>query len=1102
VAFGDGELIERRGGASIYGELHVPGVTSVMGDPGTPAVPVLHKIIAVPTGAVVTAKATPHVRRTVTTSLYPIQPQPADQIVRRGDGLPQIGIEPPFTRLVDIYLRDALVPSSPVTVRQMGTARGMSLFQLSIATGQYNPARKQLTLFSSVDIDLTFEGGRGTFLPSRSLGMFEEASSLTLGSVLNSAAAKLNADLLGSLTLDQGAEFLILTPPSLRAAADKLAEWKNSKGIITQVHEVCDGAGPGPDTKEAIDALIEDHFDHGAIRVSYVLLLGDTQLIPTFYVYTGGSATTGSDYQYAVYGSMAGSPLPSFAVGRIPADNLTQANTVVDKIINYEKNPPTDRNFYANATVVSQFQCCRDDVSNPGTDWRTFVEASEFARNVMMNHGKTVQRIYTMTGSGTPRRYYDGTLLPSDLAPGSGFGWNGTGSQITDAFNAGRFLIMHRDHGGPDEWSHPGYYTSNLGSVHNGALLPVVFSVNCASGFFDNETAGGDYGTTPDQTYLVESLVLKSDGGAVGALGDSRNSPSWPNSALARGFFDAIWHDALPGFGDNSDHRRLGDILNHGKYYLMTQIPVASAGVYSGDARDELYLWHCFGDPTLEIRTSAPPVSIGTATTTLSGRVLQVAYAVEGALVTAVQDTPSGLRVIGRGEVINGLATIDPLQEAVEGTPIRLIVNGADLISRSLAGRITLRPIALSGLTLDPASLMGGNSGTGKVTLSGAAPKAGATVTLSVDDASVVDLPDSVTVAPGATSATFTYSTSKLTETATVTITASLGSATKAAPLKVTPPLILPITLVTLKGLTLSAKESRDLAPVTGTVEISRTLITRVGTTIALKAEPAGLVSIPSSLTVSGVATKGSFTITPLGAVDVDTRVTITASLGRAQSQQATLTLVGSPVVSLGALTIQDVSGAPGGIVTVNVVAGQGLVGIKEAQMTLAFPSDVAGFPVGVALPVELPDNLIPGATAQATPGVGQVTITVQGTQPSTAEGRLLSYRLLISATAPEGTYPLEFASLALTGTGGTTLITRAVEGKLTVAKPRRPGDVDGDGKTTISDVVLALRIVLGLVQPTDAQLKGADMTGDGKITIADALKILRLVSGIDRVAA
>jgi hypothetical protein len=59
------------------------------------------------------------------------------------------------------------------------------------------------------------------------------------------------------------------------------------------------------------------------------------------------------------------------------------------------------------------------------------------------------------------------------------------------------------------------------------------------------------------------------------------------------------------------------------------------------------------------------------------------------------------------------------------------------------------------------------------------------------------------------------------------------------------------------------------------------------------------------------------------------------------------------------------------------------------------------------------------------------------------------------------------------------------------------PGDVNGDGKVTVVDATLALRIAIHLVEPTPAQLKGADLNGDGQVTVADTTQILRQSVGL-----
>src|SRR5262249_22006014 len=93
----------------------------------------------------------------------------------------------------------------------------------------------------------------------------------------------------------------------------------------------------------------------------------------------------------------------------------------------------------------------------------------------------------------------------------------------------------------------------------------------------------------------------------------------------------------------------------------------------------------------------------------------------------------------------------------------------------------------LSALSLNPASVVGGNSSQGTVSLSSAAPSGGAVVTLSSSAPSVASTPASVTVAAGATSATFAISTVGVSITNTVTISAAFGGVTRTAALAVTP---------------------------------------------------------------------------------------------------------------------------------------------------------------------------------------------------------------------------------------------------------------------------------------------------------------------------
>lgn len=201
--------------------------------------------------------------------------------------------------------------------------------------------------------------------------------------------------------------------------------------------------------------------------------------------------------------------MPDLAIGRIPVSTLEDAQIVVDKTIGYEQSPPMEADFYDNTSFASYFQCCQDPITFggfeflgvkipevtliDGVDMRAYVETAELVRDHLMGEGYTVERIYTTdttynsgyAGNTAPDRYYDGSLMPSDLNRSSGFPWDGDTQDIVDAVNEGRFLVLHRDHGGSSGWSKPSFRTSDLGSLSNGELLPVIFSVNCASGRFD-----------------------------------------------------------------------------------------------------------------------------------------------------------------------------------------------------------------------------------------------------------------------------------------------------------------------------------------------------------------------------------------------------------------------------------------------------------------------------------------------------------------------------------------------------------------------------------------------------------------------------------------
>jgi hypothetical protein len=122
-------------------------------------------------------------------------------------------------------------------------------------------------------------------------------------------------------------------------------------------------------------------------------------------------------------------------------------------------------------------------------------------------------------------------------------------------------------------------------ALTNGNQLPVMMSINCSSGAYDY-----------DETSFVGEALVKANGGVVGAFGDTRDSPTWHNTQIGLGFADALLPAVLPAEGP-ATRRRVGDALIHGKLRLAAMAPPAT----DGSTRNELYLWHYFGDPTMQM---------------------------------------------------------------------------------------------------------------------------------------------------------------------------------------------------------------------------------------------------------------------------------------------------------------------------------------------------------------------------------------------------------------------------------------------------------------------------------------------------------------------
>jgi len=577
-------FVDEVGGGRSWTKLMLPN-TDAPGRAGTPGIPMVSRTLGVPDGATLDVDATRTTSYTIQqVDVFPNQREPVDQGEPLVTEAPDFQAPPfatrPFAFNPAAYRKRGNIPAEAADGSVLGRSRDLTLGNLLVPAVQYNARKKTLKVLNSVDVTIKFEGGTHRY--SDQLGSpWEQPQRSLAATLLNSEVIRGD---LPTILERCGEEMLVITNPSTIAAANQFATARRAAGIRTSVVQTGGLAGQIGTTAGEIQTFIRSRLTAGGcIHPSYVTIMGDDELVPTF----PGINGIESDLEYSMRDNA--DELPDVAVGRIIGNDAAALTTAVTKIINYENSPPSGA-WLRQATIAAQFQ--DDDLD--GRENRTFTRFAEVTRNGILNTpggiGLSVDRIYDDDPNATPLKFDDGTDLPNAIKK-PGFAWDGDSADVSAAWNAGRYLIAHRDHGWDDGWGHPYFTTAHVNALTNGSLLPVVLSINCSSGAFQDD----------DTSFATQALV-HPNGGAVGIFGDTEDSPSWHNTQIAWGFMDGLLPRVLGGEGP-ANRQRVGNALINGKTRLAGLAPPSGPGITGGDGntRNELYLWHYFGDPSMQM---------------------------------------------------------------------------------------------------------------------------------------------------------------------------------------------------------------------------------------------------------------------------------------------------------------------------------------------------------------------------------------------------------------------------------------------------------------------------------------------------------------------
>jgi Pectate lyase superfamily protein/Periplasmic copper-binding protein (NosD) len=269
-----------------------------------------------------------------------------------------------------------------------------------------------------------------------------------------------------------------------------------------------------------------------------------------------------------------------------------------------------------------------------------------------------------------------------------------------------------------------------------------------------------------------------------------------------------------------------------------------------------------------------------------------------GQVVALSSDNSAVVSVPASVTVPAGAITVHfPVTTYPVATPTSVTISGtAAGATKTFSLSLREQRGAPRSVSLDPASVGGGASATGAVTIIGPAPARGAAVTLSTDNPAVASVPASVTVPPGATTVTFPLVTRPVSVSTRVVVSCTrIGVTTMAALMVLAPaPLATAPRPITLASLTVSPAPIAGGGPFRGTVTLTG-FAPPNGAVVALASDMPAVAEVPQSVTVTEGNATATFPVS-IHPVATSTRTVISGSFGGATRRDTVITSTASAV--------------------------------------------------------------------------------------------------------------------------------------------------------------------------------------------------------------
>ena len=326
-------------------------------------------------------------------------------------------------------------------------------------------------------------------------------------------------------------DYVVITHSTFAESILPLVEFRRSQGLTTMVVDIDDIYNEFSDglfNPFAIQKFLRYAYNnYQQPAPTYVLLVGDAHydykgatveiynkdttfggtyklhpnFVPTYHGWAPASGETSMDQRFV---NISGEdPLPDMLIGRLSVQTPEVLTTMVEKIIDYEKNPKIG------AWQGTLIQVADDHTDKPNDG--IFEESRDKLVQEVIPPGYDTRQIY-LRKIGSP---------------------NNTRLKILAAINTGALAIEYAGHGGSQTWADESIFRIEDAAGLRNRYLPFVITTTCLNGQFDKPQQAGNF-------CLSEQFLLGKYG-AIAALSATRLTYGQANAAFDIDLFEALF---------------------------------------------------------------------------------------------------------------------------------------------------------------------------------------------------------------------------------------------------------------------------------------------------------------------------------------------------------------------------------------------------------------------------------------------------------------------------------------------------------------------------------------------------------------------------------